>query len=145
MFFWSVFWKRTKKVIYCQKRHFGCFWLLIAVFLCVFKDSEPNNICASFVFKAKTKEKLQIFFYSFYLKTQKCPFHFWTLLWKWHVKRCCFTSKQWTANWFYIIEILFQRAIIIFLIWVVSINWTLLSQISSTVYTAVQKAGLRNV
>ena len=40
-------------------------------FLCVFKNSDQNNICASIVFKAKTKENLKDFFPVFILKL-KC-------------------------------------------------------------------------
>ena len=43
-------------------------------FLCVFKNSDQNNICASIVFKAKTKENLKDFFFRFYFKTQMWPF-----------------------------------------------------------------------
>ena len=71
----QYFWKHTKKVIDRQKHHFGRFWRLITVFLCVFKNTDQNNICGSIVFKAKTKEKYEeIFFYGFYFKNQKCFF-----------------------------------------------------------------------
>ena len=43
-------------------------------FLCVLKNIDQNNICASIVFKAKTKKIWNFFFYSFYFKTQKSPF-----------------------------------------------------------------------
>ena len=59
MFFWSVFLKTRQKVIDHQKRHFGPFWQLIMLLFCVFKNTVLNNICASIVFKAKTKEKFQ--------------------------------------------------------------------------------------
>ena len=76
MYLWSIFLKTHKKVIDRQKRHFGCFWWLITVFICVFKNSDQNNICASIVFKDKTKENYEeiFFFYGFYFKTQKYPF-----------------------------------------------------------------------
>ena len=54
------------------------FWPFLVVnnvFLCVFKNTDQNNICVSIVFKAKTKEKYEeIFFYGFYFKTQKYSF-----------------------------------------------------------------------
>ena len=40
-------------------RHFGRFWRLKMVFLCVFKNKYQNIICAYIVFKAKTKEKYE--------------------------------------------------------------------------------------
>ena len=45
MFFWLIFLKTHKKVIDCQKHHFGCFWRLIMGFLYVFKNTDQNNIC----------------------------------------------------------------------------------------------------
>ena len=58
MFFWSVFLiTYKKKVIDSQKRHFGHFWRLITVFLCVFKNTDQNNICVYIVLKDKTEEK----------------------------------------------------------------------------------------
>ena len=57
MFFWLVFLKtHQKKVIDRQKHHFGCFLRLITFFLCVFKNTDQNNICLSIVFKAKTEK-----------------------------------------------------------------------------------------
>ena len=45
------------------------------VFFVLFKTTDKNNICGSIVFKAKTSEKYEeFFFYSFYFKTQICPF-----------------------------------------------------------------------
>ena len=75
-FFWgSIFEYTPKQVIDRQKRHFCRFWQLITVFVCVFKNTDENNICGSIVFKAKIKEKQRNFFcYGFYFKTQKCPF-----------------------------------------------------------------------
>ena len=62
MSFWSVFLKTLKKVIDRQKCHFGRFWQLLT-FLCIFKNIDQNNICASIVCKAKTEEKYdEIFF-----------------------------------------------------------------------------------
>ena len=41
----------------------------------VFKNTDQDNICASIVLKANTKEKYEeIFFYGFYYKTQKWSF-----------------------------------------------------------------------
>ena len=57
------------KVIHHQKRHFGRFWQLIIIFLCIFKNTDQNNICASIIFKAKTKENMKNIFYGFYFKT----------------------------------------------------------------------------
>ena len=51
-----------KKVVDRQKRHFGRFWHLKTFYLCVFKNSDQNNICASIGFKSKTKEKYEEFF-----------------------------------------------------------------------------------
>ena len=62
MFFWSVFLKMHKKGIDRQKRlfsDFGCFWRLIMVFLCVFTNTDQNNICVSIVLKAKTEKKIK--------------------------------------------------------------------------------------
>ena len=57
MFFWLVFLKMYKKrVIDRQKSHFGRFQQLIMAFLCVLKNTDQNNICASIIFKAKIKE-----------------------------------------------------------------------------------------
>ena len=43
--------------------------------VCVFKNTNKKNICASIVLEAKTKEKYEEqFFNGFYFKTQKCPF-----------------------------------------------------------------------
>ena len=51
---------------------FWPFLVVNKVFLCVFKNTDQNNICTSIVFKAKTKEKYEeIFFYGLYFKTQK--------------------------------------------------------------------------
>ena len=62
MFFWWVFLKMQKKVFDRQKRHFGRFWHLKTFYLCVLKNSDQNNICASIGFKSKTKEKYEEFF-----------------------------------------------------------------------------------
>ena len=45
-----------KRVIDRQKSHFGRFQQLIMAFLCVLKNTDQNNICASIIFKAKIKE-----------------------------------------------------------------------------------------
>ena len=76
MFFWSVFLKTHKrKVIDRQKWHFGRFWQLITVFLCIFKNTYHNNICASIIFKAKTKENYEErFFLRFLFQNLKMPF-----------------------------------------------------------------------
>ena len=75
MFLWSVFLKMHNKSYWLSKTPFWPFLAVNNVFLCVFINTDQNNICASIVFKAKTKEKYEeIFFYSFYFKTQKCPF-----------------------------------------------------------------------
>ena len=47
-----------KKVIDHQKCYFGRFWQLITDFLCVFENTDQNNICVSIVLKAKTGKKL---------------------------------------------------------------------------------------
>ena len=57
MLFWSVFLKTHKKtVINRQKRPKWRFWQSIT-FLCVFKNTDQKNICASIVFKAESKPK----------------------------------------------------------------------------------------
>ena len=66
------FWKPTKKVIDCQKRHFVCFWLLITFFSVFSKIL--IKICASIVFKAKTKEKNEEHFLQFLFQNSKTPF-----------------------------------------------------------------------
>ena len=49
--------------------------MLITVFLCIFKNTDQNNICAAIVFKAKTKEKYEeIFFLRFLLQNSKMLF-----------------------------------------------------------------------
>ena len=58
------------KVIDRQKCHFSRLWQLITILLCDFNNANKNNICASFVFKAKTKEKYEEnLFNGFYFKT----------------------------------------------------------------------------
>ena len=47
-----------KKVIDHQKCYFGRFWQLMTDFLCVFENTDQNNICVSIVLKAKTEKKL---------------------------------------------------------------------------------------
>ena len=69
MLFWLVFLKTQKKVIDRQKRHFGCFWRLVTVFLCIFKNIDKNNICVSIVLKGKTEKKLDFFFLTLQKKT----------------------------------------------------------------------------
>ena len=71
----SVFLKTHKKSYWLSKTPFWPFLAVNNVFLCIFKNTDQNNICVSIVFKAKTKEKYEeIFFYGFYFKTQKCSF-----------------------------------------------------------------------
>ena len=72
----SIFEYTPKQVIDCQKRHFGRFWQLITVFVCVFKNTDENNICGFIVFKAKIKEKhKEIFFVTvFILKLKNALF-----------------------------------------------------------------------
>ena len=75
IFFWLVFLKTHKKSYWPSKTPFWPFLAVNKVFLCVLNNTDQNNICASIVFKAKTKEKYEeIFFYGFNLKTQKCSF-----------------------------------------------------------------------
>ena len=71
-----IFEYTPKQVIDCQKRHFGRFWQLITVFVCVFKNTDENNICGFIVFKAKIKEKhKEIFFVTvFILKLKNALF-----------------------------------------------------------------------
>ena len=58
MFFWLVFFKTHKKIVIDhQKHHFGSFWRLITVFLCVLNNIDQDNICVSIVLKAKTEKK----------------------------------------------------------------------------------------
>ena len=54
-----IFENAQKKVIDCQKRHLGRFWLLITFFCALSQKNLSNNICASIVFKAKAKEKYE--------------------------------------------------------------------------------------
>ena len=61
------------KVIDRQKCHFSRLWQLITILLCDFNNANKNNICASFVFKAKTKEKYEEKFCLRFL-FQKYPF-----------------------------------------------------------------------
>ena len=59
MFFWLVFFKTHKKIVIDhQKHHFGSFWRLIMVFLCVLNNIDQDNICVSIVLKAKTEKKI---------------------------------------------------------------------------------------
>ena len=48
-----------KKVIAHQKRYFDRIWRLIKFFVCVFKNTDQNNVCVSIVLKAKTEKKLR--------------------------------------------------------------------------------------
>ena len=58
MLFWSVFLKMHKKtVINRQKRPKWCFWQSITFYVCIFKNTDQKSICASIVFKAKSKPK----------------------------------------------------------------------------------------
>ena len=53
------------------------FWLFLAVnnvFLCVFKHTDQNNISASIIFKAKTKEKNEENFLRLLFQYSKMPF-----------------------------------------------------------------------
>ena len=76
MFFWSVFLKMHKKSYWPSKTPFLLFLVVNNGFLCVFKNTDQNKICASIVFKAKTKEKYEEknVFYGYYFKTQKSSF-----------------------------------------------------------------------
>ena len=72
IFFWSVFLKTHKKKILTVKNAISA---VNNGFLCVFKNTDQNNICASIVFKAKTKEKYEeIFFLRFLFKNSKILF-----------------------------------------------------------------------
>ena len=64
MFFWSVFLKtHKKKVIDRQKHHFGCFWLLITVFLCISKILiKITCVCLLFL-KLKQKKNMKKYFF----------------------------------------------------------------------------------
>ena len=55
----NIFENAQTKVIDSLKRHFGHFWRLITFFVCFFKITDLNNMCAFIVFKAKTKEKYE--------------------------------------------------------------------------------------
>ena len=63
------------KVIDRQKCHFSRLWQLITIHLWDFNNANKNNICASFVFKAKTKEKYEDkFCLRFLFQNSKIPF-----------------------------------------------------------------------
>ena len=50
------------------------FWLSLAVnniFLCIFKNTDQNNICASIIFKAKVKEKYEENFVTVFISKLK--------------------------------------------------------------------------
>ena len=72
----GIFENAHKKVVDRQKHHFGRFWRLITVFLCIFRNTDKNNICGSIVFKAKIKEKYEEIFFlkGFCFKTYKSAF-----------------------------------------------------------------------
>ena len=75
MFFWWVFLKTHKKSDGPSKRPFWQFLAVNSGFLCIFKNTDQNNICASIAFEVKTKENMQTnFFYGFYFKTQNALF-----------------------------------------------------------------------
>ena len=73
MFFWSLFLKtHTKKLLTIKNA-------MLAVnngFLCVFKNTDQNKICASIIFKAKTKENYEEkLFLQFLNRNSKMPFY----------------------------------------------------------------------
>ena len=55
-------------ILEVQFQNFG------AVFSCDFKNTDQNNICASIVFKAKTKERYEHNFLWFLFQNSKMPF-----------------------------------------------------------------------
>ena len=58
MLFWSVFFKmHSKKVNNRQKQPKWLYCRLIAIFQCIFKNTDKKDICASIVFKAESKLK----------------------------------------------------------------------------------------
>ena len=76
-----------KKSLDRQKHHFGRFWQLI-FFLCFFKNTDLNNICASIVFKAKTNkyflrflfQNLKMHFFQFFEGQRIFFFSFFSVL-----------------------------------------------------------------
>ena len=76
MLSWSILFKTHKKnVINRQKLPKWCFWWSITIFLCVLKNTNQKNICASIVFKAESKPKHEEkFFLGGFLQKQKTHF-----------------------------------------------------------------------
>ena len=106
MFFWSVFLKKHKKSYWPLKTPFWPFLAVNNVFLCIFKNTVPNNTCVSIVFKLKQKKNMKkYFFYGFYFKTQKCSFwgvqSIFFLIWIWTSK---IISELWLVDLFWPIK-----------------------------------------
>ena len=59
MFFWSVFLKTYKKSYWLSKTPFWSFSVVNNGFLCIFKNTDRNNICVSCILKAKTEKKIR--------------------------------------------------------------------------------------
>ena len=74
MLIWSVFLKSHKKPLLTAKNCQNGVWQSIT-FLCVFKNTDQKNICASIVFKAESKLKHEEnFFWGFSSKTKNALF-----------------------------------------------------------------------
>ena len=65
----------TQLFFWPSKTPFWPFWQLITFFVCVFKNTDQNNICASLVFNAKKGEKYDLqFFLHFLFQNLKMTF-----------------------------------------------------------------------